>query len=277
MADPLAVQAHLRKCFDNIVRLAYVINEADENSIMMTGMMSAEGEKVDFVQPVKARGNIEHWLSKIETAMRASLKHRAVEALIKGLTWLDKSFFDYPACVVLLTDRINWTQDVQACFSSSGNGPVISDVHHRMVKKIGTLVNLVQGTLSLLQRTVICALIVTEVNQRDIVSEMIRIGVSSPSSFDWQRQLRYYWDIDKKDVAVKQAMGSFDYGYEYLGNTPRLVVTPLTDKCYLTLTGALHMRLGGAPEGPAGTGKTETVKDLVRFCFSSCFMNWVLI
>jgi dynein heavy chain 1 len=91
--------------------------------------------------------------------------------------------------------------------------------------------------------------LITElVHQRDVTRSMIDGGVSDVNDFRWLYHLRFDFNpqaenlVEKLHISLSNA--SFYYGFEYLGIGERLVQTPLTDRCYLTLTQALHFRMG---------------------------------
>ncbi|KAG8212749.1 hypothetical protein J437_LFUL019697, partial [Ladona fulva] len=120
----------------------------------------------------------------------------------------------------------------------------------------------VRGDLTKLQRLKIVSLVTIEIHARDVIDKLYKTGCKDISAFEWLSQLRFSWDKELDSCIIRQTKSCFIYGYEYLGNSGRLAITPLTDRCYITLTTALNLHRGGCPKGPAGTGKTETVKDL---------------
>eukprot|EP00606_Chrysophyceae_sp_TOSAG23-5_P000891 GSChrysophyteH2.ASY1.ANO1.1126.1 assembled CDS len=203
-------------------------------------------------EEVKAVGPVENWLLAFEKGMRTSLYDQCKHA--------------YPAQVVIAIDQTMWTWNGEAALKKI----TMKDFLDFSLKQIDAMVDLVRMPLDKQQRTLLGALLTIDVHARDVTRALHKQNVGSRSDFMWTKQLRYEWDEKLDDVVAKQTIACFQYGYEYLGNGPRLVITPLTDLCYMTLTGALHMRLGGAPAGPAGTGKTETTKDLAKALANFC-------
>ena len=143
------------------------------------------------------------------------------------------------------------------------------------------VVKSVRGNISKMLRNTLGALVVMDVHNRDITEWLSETSICAVSEFDWQAQLRYYWaDAGASSqtgrpetISCRMINAMILYAYEYIGNCGRLVITPLTDRCYRTLMGAIHLNLGGAPEGPAGTGKTETTKDLGKAIAIQCVVT----
>eukprot|EP00698_Gefionella_okellyi_P021807 TRINITY_DN713_c0_g2_i1.p1 TRINITY_DN713_c0_g2~~TRINITY_DN713_c0_g2_i1.p1 ORF type:complete len:3408 (-),score=943.41 TRINITY_DN713_c0_g2_i1:2225-11140(-) len=258
--DPTAVQEHLHKCFENIASLQFT------SDYRITAMYSAEGEVVPFTQTVQATARVEEWLKAVETMMRLSMQDMVKRAFtnyteIPRRDWIRK----WPGQAVLVVSQIVWTARVTDALAKG----TLAAYHQECIAEIEDMTKMVMGKLTALENITLGALITLSVHSRDVVKQMLQAGVSSEKDFDWLAQLRYYME-EGFEVAVRMVNASLKYANEYLGNTTRLVVTPLTDRCYLTLTSALHLQLGGAPQGPAGTGKTETTKDLAKAVAKQC-------
>ena len=262
---PTRVQPHLKKCFENIDQLEF------QSNLDITAMYSAEGERVIFdeiINPGTWNNRVEKWLPEVEGVMQTSLARIMHEALQSyPSTTRERWMLRWPGQVILTVSQLIWTAEVTDCLNAQGSAG-LREYLLKINKQMDKLINVVRGELTTLHRITLGALVVLDVHSRDVVARMISEHVSSPEDFEFQSQLRYYWEDDT--VMVHMLNTCIEYGFEYLGNTSRLVITPLTDRAYRTLMSAFHLHLGGAPEGPAGTGKTETVKDLAKHISKQC-------
>ncbi|XP_077110730.1 dynein axonemal heavy chain 9 isoform X2 [Ranitomeya variabilis] len=261
--NPQLVMRHLSKLFDNMAKMKF----KDGESKTGLGMYSKEDEYVTFSEPCDCSGQVEMWLNRVLDSMRATVRHEMTEAVTAyeekpREQWL----FDYPAQVALTCTQIWWTTEVGISFSrlEEGYENAMKEYYKKQVTQLNTLITMLIGQLSPGERQKIMTICTIDVHARDVVAKMTAQKVDNAQAFVWLSQLRHRWDDDKKHCSANICDAQFIYSYEYLGNTPRLVITPLTDRCYITLTQSLHLTMSGAPAGPAGTGKTETTKDLGR-------------
>ncbi|KAH7827931.1 dynein haevy chain 8, inner dynein arm 4 [Monocercomonoides exilis] len=260
--DPTRVQPYLGTCFEAIKSVTF------QPDMEITAMISKEKEKVEFVEGIYPEGNVEQWLKELEGCMFTAVRDQIVQSLADYNVRPRKEWVGlWPGQVVLCVGQIYWTQEVEQSIEKGGYEEV-DKLLTKLKGQLNDLTDLVRGNLTDLQRLTLGALITIDVHARDVTTRLVENKVEAVTDFDWISQFRYYWEDD--DVHVKMMQTDFMYQYEYLGNTSRLVITPLTDKLYMTLMGAINLHLGGAPAGPAGTGKTETTKDLAKAVAVKC-------
>ncbi len=261
--EPEQVQKHLKKCFEGVDSL--IFDKKNDGSVIAVATKASDGEMLDFMNHIPIEGSIESWLAKILDEVQFSVK-RSLDGCTKSLksTKKDKWVRDWQGQVLITAGAIFWTRGCFRALEMIENGRDKNALRSYRKKQVSLLRRLtVMVRDSSQQKTdhsKIVALITMEVHNRDVIEKLIRSGCQDSNDFTWTSQLRFFMEKsnDYGTCNVKQTYCQLSYGYEYQGNNGRLVVTPLTDRCILTLIAAKFLHRGGNPLGPAGTGKTET-------------------
>ncbi|CCW70907.1 unnamed protein product [Phytomonas sp. Hart1] len=280
-SDPQSIQPHLTSIFDGLAAVTFERVKPKETNaqpyMQIIEMTSGEGQSLMMREPTPCVGNVEDWLTRLCKAMTVTVREvvkasvTELGTLLANTSYLGTIIDRYPAQVSLLMLQFFWTADVTECIhkgimSSRGRESAASRAKCDAVKNF--LVNLTTSPelekKPLRMRTNVETLITIQVHQQEVFIELQRASIKDITHFDWLKQARFYYKPERDLTLISIADSDTEYCNEYLGVKERLVITPLTDRCYITLSQALAMYMGGAPAGPAGTGKTETTKDLAR-------------
>jgi len=256
------IKDNLKKIFDNI----HFIELKDDK--LITKILSQLQESLTLREPILIHGkNVEVWMLDLECKMFETVKFCLEKAIeYHATTPKNEWIFSHSGQSILHSQQVFWTEGVENALMKKDVKSYVNVIQER----INFLVTLMRGSLNRINSITVSNLITNEVHNKEVTLGLHENNIQDMFSFEWIKQLRYYWE--NNNCQIKSIQTSFPYGYEYMGNQEILVITPLTDKCYLTLMGALKMNMGGAPAGPAGTGKTESTKDLAKAIAKHCIV-----
>lgn len=247
------IHSHLRKLFSGVVKLKI---EGEEHQAI-TDIVSAKGESIKLLEKVVLSKEVENWLAQLTEAM-----YKAVGGLLNACIAESKvaeNISKYPGQVLEITESVIFTDKTSTALKKdpkAGLAAVKKEYSEKLAKFTQS-----KAKMNGLDQLKVKNLILDVIHDMVVLDDLISASVSTVEDWAWFKQLKYHVDRSK-DIIVGMAKAEFNYTFEYQGNVSKLVHTPLTDKCYLTLTQGMMMGYGGNPYGPAGTGKTESVKAL---------------
>jgi dynein heavy chain len=264
--DPAKVNFHTDKIIAAISTLDLIGGATSSDRPSATGFESSVGvENIPLPKPFKIEGRVEHYMqaiiNQVTNALRECLKVSNAN-FVKDSTevWVKRE----PNQIILTTSLTFFTIKMEETFTAiaAGDDKAMYKMWQFKIEGLTGLIDLVRTKLTKAERMKIMCLITLDAHSRDISKNLMDGQVTERTQFEWQSQLRFEWRDKENDCYINIVDAEFTYSFEYIGNGARLVITPLTDRIYVTATQALKLKMGCAPAGPAGTGKTETTKDL---------------
>ena len=240
-SDPTSIQSHLLSLFDAVAKVEF--DAKYPNRII--GMISSNNEKVPLERHVECKLGVEYWLGSLLAEMQDTIKGiltNMAQSLKDPEFEFIKEFATFCGQAGLVGVQLLWTKEAEIALRKCRIDKLImKNTNTRFLDLLNSLIELTVKDLTILQRIQYETMVTIHVHQRDIFDDLVRLKIKIPQDFEWQKQARFYFIDDNDDVLVKITDVNFIYQNEYLGVTERLAITPLTDRCYITLAQALGM------------------------------------
>jgi len=281
-SQPQKIMKHITKVFLATATLTLQDVPGSDRPVATRWDTCMGKEDCAFAEPPSLQGKPETYLQTIleakcqtlrlmyEVSKKRLEKQERIEWLMHRRSY-DAEAED-AAQIGLLLAGTQYVLQTEAAFDrlEAGDSTAMQGHHKLVVEQLQDLIKLTRTKISKADRRRVMNMITMDAHSRDVVHKLIMDDVNEKRAFQWQSQLKQRYEDGEACIRVADA--KFPYMYEYLGNGGRLVITPLTDRIYVTATQALNLCMGCAPAGPAGTGKTESTKDLSSALGIVCYV-----
>ncbi|XP_037695568.1 dynein heavy chain domain-containing protein 1 [Choloepus didactylus] len=290
-------------------------SQSTQTQVEALAVHGAGGEKMKLQRPLPLHSDFPKWLASLEKCLRLTLVHMLQDCvaarLALGLSldedskqvslhsqlplhlyfhhWL-KLVQDFPWQCMLVAEEVVWWAEMEEAVLEEKTLAMVP----MQVLKLEALVHFVKAQRvsqgeqclpSVLQTSLLSALVVAAVTHRDVAQLLEEHQVNDLKDFHWARQLKYHLGLPHtalqsplqslKAITTETSLSpaacwidvlgrSFLYNYEYLG--PRLGPLPslLPERPVLVLLLALEEVACGTLLGPHGVGKTAMVTSLAQ-------------
>ncbi|XP_058798637.1 cytoplasmic dynein 2 heavy chain 1 [Phymastichus coffea] len=241
------IDVHLSKLYQGI-------SSSEKELNYITSVISPEGEKLKLLEKINLTATFPQWLINLENGIRNALQQCLNTCLLEQTPDISA----YPTQILLLCERIRFTEKCEMAMDDDAIG--LKNLL-KYLENQRTRYRSLEDPDNLSKSLKAKNLLLETVHHLHVVRNLLEAVTDKETlKWNWSRQVRTY--KSGGGALIRCAKAEFPYRFEYQGAAVGLVRTPLTEKCYLALTQAMKLGLGGSPTGPAGTGKTESVKAL---------------
>lgn len=248
------LQKHINKLFPGVNKLE--LSLVDKN-LKIRSIKSAENDNVQLFNEILMIDAVETWLNKLDDEIKNTLKHLIKLCYQRNDLTLE-TIEKFPMQVLCLINSVIFTAKLERSITTMSLPTILSELKND-VRNFSSLLQKANNPLTQLK---IRSLLFDMVHHVTTVEYLTKHNVTNLNDWHWLQQIKFYYNQRTELITLKVVNAEFEYSYEFLGNYNKLVYTTLTHNCYLTLTQAMYLGLGGNPFGRAGTGKTECVKAL---------------